>query len=89
MNDDKQESMRDISRKNIHTKRGNVPDVILSGSIMRIADSLEIIAKDRHNLEQELRRAKDYIQEKNLIILALKNKMRSLKGHNTRLKNKQ
>jgi hypothetical protein len=60
-------------------------DQINSGSFMRIADSMEIIAKDKHRLEQDLQYWKESSKRKDGEISLLNNKIRGYKGRITTL----
>lgn len=61
---------------------------IRTGSLQRIADAIEIIARDKLTLEQELARYKARLKDRDNEIAGLYRENRSLKSVATRYKNK-
>jgi len=79
-------SWREASRGNWQSDKENIShDHINSGSFMRMADSLETIAKDRTNLERDVQYWKDSSKRKAEEVTLLTNKVRGYKGRITSL----
>ncbi|MDM8174827.1 hypothetical protein QT327_10740 [Olivibacter sp. 47] len=57
------------------------------GAILRIADSMEIMCKDRLKLESDLKYYKEVYSERGDRISQLEKRLATYKGHVTRLKN--
>ncbi len=78
--------LKELSRQTWNSE-GTIENIQL-GAILRIADATEKMCLDREKLERDLK----YWQERHKMrgerIESLENTIRSLKGHNTRLKNK-
>lgn len=63
-------------------------DQLQTGCLMRIADAVEIIAKDKESLEQRLKSAKDSLEYWQDRANKYEKTVQVLKGHMTRLKKK-
>jgi hypothetical protein len=85
-------SWREASRSNIGTKIDTEleslgAERIQTGAIMRIADAVEIIAKDKVKLEQDLDWYKKSYERRGVEIVALENQIKGLKSAKSRFKN--
>ena len=79
-------SWREASKSNWASDHDKLnSDQINSGSFMRMADSLETIAKDKTNLERDVQYWKDSSKRKDQEIAQLNNSMRGYKGRITTL----
>ena len=79
-------SWREASRGNWQSDKENINhDHINSGSFMRMADSLETIARDKTNLERDVQYWKDSSKRKADEVTLLTNKIRGYKGRVTTL----
>lgn len=63
-------------------------DQLNTGSFLRIADAMELMAKDRLQMERDLDWYRKKYQEKNETIRRLEKSNAALRGHLKRLKNK-
>ena len=79
-------SWREASRGNWQSDKENLShDHINSGSFMRMADSLETIAKDKTNLERDVQYWKESSKRNADDLVLLNNKIRGYKGRITSL----
>ena len=62
-------------------------EVIVAGSLQRIADSMDFMAKDRVKLEQDLESYKKAYVRRGETITALDNQIKGLKSAKSRFKN--
>jgi hypothetical protein len=62
-------------------------EVIVAGSLQRIADSMDVIAKDRVKLDQDLAWYKNAYALRGTTIVALENQIKGLKSAKSRFKN--
>jgi hypothetical protein len=62
-------------------------EVVVAGSLQRIADSMDIMAKDRVKLEQDLDWYKKAYARRGETITALENQIKGLKSAKSRFKN--
>jgi hypothetical protein len=79
-------SWREASKGNWSSDKEKIDHShINSGSFMRMADSLETIAKDKTNLEREVQYWKDSSKRNAAQVELLNNKIRGYKGRITNL----
>lgn len=86
-------SWRDASRSNFGTNLNTELESLDAervgvGALMRIADAVETVAKDRIQLEKSLKYYKDAYENSQAEIANLNHKISGYKSHITRLKNK-
>jgi len=63
-------------------------DQVKTGALMRIADAVELVAKDRIQMEKDLNFYRTQYQKSQAEIVNLNHKISGYKSHITRLKNK-
>lgn len=92
MSDQKFKSFREESRKNYGVtseERVVSNDDLQIGALLRIADSMEIMCKDRVKLENDNKYLRDRIKQLNQEIESLKRQSAAYKGKFNNLKNKE
>ncbi len=83
-----QKYFKEESKKNYFTSTGISNDDLQTGSLMRIADAVEIMTQDRVALERDLKREREsneYLRESRDKLIR---RVTALKGVITKLKNK-
>jgi predicted RNase H-like nuclease (RuvC/YqgF family) len=63
-------------------------DQIKTGALLRIADAVETVAKDRIQMEKSLKYYKDAFEKSQAEVANLNHKISGYKSHITRLKNR-
>lgn len=79
-------TFREHSKTQFTTDSATV-EVITAGSLQRIADAVEVMAKDRVQLERDLQWYKDQYARRGIEIMNLESQIKGLKIARSRFKN--
>lgn len=81
-------NLRELSKQNFESAQGNTLEAISTGSLQRIADATELMAKDYSRMQTDLKFYKDKYLQKCKEIENLENRIAAYKGVVTKLKKK-